>query len=241
MPRIPMFRSAVWIVVLSLVTIAPTAGAQVGRSADKAHADEQQSCRRAARLVKADAAVPKDDRDDDRGDEQDKRNGGDNDESNDGLQMSKAKLLSCGAYGGAVVGSIIRAHRSDRDAVRLDQLVGSYGNFRDTAVYSAFRDVAVDKAASEAARIRALLGLFKLRTGHYWLSRGYLHGTLDGATGKPVAPCESGLNVTDATPFWYEGTPLPVNYGDDIKARAKQIWNDPSEPFQVRSAASCAM
>jgi hypothetical protein len=208
-------------------------GSHVDQQADK---KAQKSCQRAARVVKAQAGVPKDDRDrddDDRGD-------GENNSRED-VQYASAGLLSCGAYGGSVAAATIRSLRTEANMARLTKLTGAFASFRDTAVYNALSQVARDKSASEPARIQAWLGLYVLRTGAYWTGVQELYSAPMDGIAKPMARCGQGVSYSDAHPFWHEGTPLAPTYQNDIRNLARQIWNDPTQPLSVRAAASCSV
>jgi hypothetical protein len=238
-----IIRREVTVAITLLVLVAPgIAQAQTSRQReqegrkDDARSDRA-SCRRAARIVLGDAHAPAPRAVRGENDERE----GDDDEGRSDVATASARLLSCGSMGGAVAGAVIRAMRSEREMSRLTRIVSPYRNFRDTAVFAAAIDVARDNSASESARIQALNTLYILRTGNYWVGYRRMLGSVDPTFGRPVAACTSGLEVSDAKPFWYAGASLPLGFGEQIRALADQLWRDESQPLQVRAAASCAL
>ena len=233
MRRHTAIGSTFWIAAVASLMFGQSLAAQSSQQAQK---KAQKSCQRAARIVKAQAGVPKDDRDDEDGD----KHGGE-DNSREDFQYAAAGLLSCGSYGGTVAGGIIRSMRTEPNMARLAALTSSFRNFRDTAVYNAFRQVARDNGASVPARIHAWRGLYILRTGAYWTGVEEMQNTpIEGIT-KPMGRCGQGVSYSHTHPYWHEGTPLPPTYQDDIRALALQTWNDPAQPIAVRAAASCSV
>ncbi len=155
-------------------------------------------------------------------------------------QLAVAELLSCGALGGSTAASTVLGARSLTDTATLVELVGPFGNFLDSAVVSAAMSVAADPSASVPARIYALRTMWVLRTGKFWIGYDRLLPTSASTSANPAAPCDDGLEVTDAKPYWTLGAPPPSGFGTALISLARQLVADPSQPLPVRSAATCA-
>lgn len=155
-------------------------------------------------------------------------------------QMAAATLQQCGALGGTAGASTVRATRTLTDTVALEELVGPFRYFRDTAVVNAVSEVARDPAASVEARVFALRAIWVLRTGKIWIAYGRMLPTAESTPANPVADCDFGLRVSDAEPFWADGAVPPAGFEDQLKALAEQLFQDASQPMAVRAAARCA-
>jgi hypothetical protein len=199
-----------------------SAGAQSDQTAD--------DCSRAATLVRAydEAAV---------------NAGGHADQGQGKMeqrQIAAARMLSCGALGGVTAASTIRATRSLTDTTALEELVGPFRYFRDTAVVNAVVGVATDPAASVEARVFAIRAMWVLRTGKIWIFYGQMLPTAESTPANPLAACDDGVLMSHDTPFWSDGVAPPAGFEAQLLALANQLMADTSQPMAVRAAATCA-
>ena len=155
-------------------------------------------------------------------------------------QLAAAQLPTCGAEGGTTAAATIRSARFLTDTTALNELVGPFDDFRDTAVVNASMSVAADLSASIEARVFALRTLWVVRTGKFWIVYDRMLPTSESTPAHPVAACDDGLEVTDAKPAWSQGVEPPPGFGAAIVTLANELAADPSQPMAVRAAATCA-
>ena len=153
--------------------------------------------------------------------------------------LAAQRLLGCGAFGGLTAAWSIRETRMLADTTTLRKLVAVFGNFRDTAVVNAAMSVASDPAASVPARVYALRTIWVLRKGNAGIAYEQLL-PWEEFRGEWSARCEIGVNVVDGHPFWTEGATLPPGFESDLRAFARRLAFDRSQPVEVRTAAKCA-
>lgn len=155
-------------------------------------------------------------------------------------QLAAAQLLACGAEGGTTAAATIRSARFLSDTAALNELVGPFAAFRDTAVVNASMSVAADRSASIEARVFALRTLWVVRTGKFWIVYDRMLPTSESTPAHPLAACDDGLEVTDAKPAWSRGVEPPPGFDAAIVTLANQLTADSTQPMAVRAAATCA-
>jgi hypothetical protein len=153
---------------------------------------------------------------------------------------ARVKILSCRGIGGVTAAATIRESRFLTDTAVLEQLVGTYRMYRDTAVVNAVVEVAADTTASIPARIFALRSIWILRTGNYWFGYDVMTRTDPSSPTEIKNTCGSGIRVTDATAFWYEGVLPTTGFEPGLKAVAERLMKDGSQLMVIRGAAFCA-
>ena len=156
-------------------------------------------------------------------------------------QLAVAQLLSCGALGGIEAAATIRSTRKFADPVLLDELVGPFRNFRDTAVVSAVMSVASDAFASVPARIFALRTMWVLQTGKFWVGYEELIPRRESPNEALITTCGRGLRVADGKPSWNVGVAPAADFESGLRTLATQLKADASQPVEVRAAASCVL
>lgn len=156
-------------------------------------------------------------------------------------QIDAARLLTCGAGGGIDAAATITQTRLLTDTSALDELVGPFRNFRDTAVVNAAMAVADDPTAAVPARVFALRTLWIIASGKYWMGYEELLPTDAATDAAPAARCGSGVALTDAAPYWVVGAEPAAGFEAQIRALAERLRTDASQPLPVRAAATCAL
>ena len=156
-------------------------------------------------------------------------------------QEARVRLVTCGPIAGEVAARAIRVTRNETDTDVLGAEVSGYANLRDSAVLGAALEVAQDASASVPARLHALRTLWVQDTGKYWVAYDWMARRESAMMEVVVGRCDSGVRITDAYPFWYEGAPLPNGSAQQIRDVAARLWKDTAQPEAIRSAASCVL
>lgn len=210
-------------VVLAAFTGGPSARAQGTDSTDAT------KCRQAAQLVRAyDQAIV--------------RSGGQASQGQgkaEERQIAAARLLRCGAFGGIEAAATIRVTRALTDPAMLNELVGGFGSFRDTAVVNAAMEVAADASASVPARVFALRTMWVVQTGKFWLQYEELIPRKIFSDAAPFPTCGHHLVVSEGKPIWDVGVAPPAGFESALRTLAERLKSDVSQPAEVRAAASC--
>jgi hypothetical protein len=143
----------------------------------------------------------------------------------------------CGGDGGAALAAGLRALRTSRDTTALGVITAPTLGYRDAALFQAELDVAGDPTASVPARVFAFRSLTSLLHPERHLTYASVAGPLD-ESGLPTAGCGVGSIVSD--PLQLDGTPLPTDFAQQIRALSDRVWRDTAAAVEVRSAAFCA-
>ncbi len=156
-------------------------------------------------------------------------------------QLAAARLLSCGPVGGVEAAFTIRLTRTLSDPTTLEELVGPFRSFRDTAVVNAAVEIATDASASVPARLFALRTMWVIQTGKFWMVYDELVPRQEAPDAQPTARCGQGLQVADATPSWRIGSAPPAGFEAELQAVARRLRADLAQPLEVRAAALCVL
>jgi hypothetical protein len=155
-------------------------------------------------------------------------------------QIAVTTLMGCGALGGTAASSTILATRMLTDTSVLEELVGPFRYFRDTAVVNAISTVASDASSSVEALVFALRAVWVLRTGKFWIQYHRMLPTSESTPADPIAACDDGLSVTEKEPYWITGIAPSAGFEEQLRVLASQLFEDASQPMAVRAAARCA-
>jgi hypothetical protein len=156
-------------------------------------------------------------------------------------QFDAARLLACGAAGGRAAAAAISDTRLLTETSALDERVGPFRNFRDTAVVNAAMRVVSDATAAVPARVFALRTLWIIDSGEYWMGYDQMLPTEDATDAVPMARCGAGVEFADTAPYWVLGAAPPAGFEAGIRALAESLRSDASQPLAVRAAATCAL
>ncbi|MHB2032088.1 MAG: hypothetical protein ACYCVE_01785 [Gemmatimonadaceae bacterium] len=150
-------------------------------------------------------------------------------------------LNACGAVGSSALASGLLSYANDTDPAVLDAFMGQVDNWRDSTLMAAATQLATNPAASVAARVFAVRHLLILV--HPYLRYGYA-GLVAGAdttvdadgTIVTTIGCAASLSSDAGDRV---GTPLPVDYADQIRSTLSGLIASSATPDSVRRAARC--
>ena len=205
-----MSRIATTLAVTGLI-LAPSLAAAQGNSE---YARQQARCRLAAQIVSTGHPAPHE-------------------------SWALPFIPTCGAVGADGLAAGFRALRTDTDTAALAALALRTLNFRDATLFEAELDIAGDRSASVPARVFAFRSLTSLLHPDRHITYADMVGllTLPDPPGYSTASCARGSKVMDYS--HPEGAPLPTDFVEQIRAVGVRVWQDRSEPTEVRSAAAC--
>lgn len=137
----------------------------------------------------------------------------------------------------AVRGAAVQ-HKGKADPQVVGAIWAPVAFVRDARVATLSLEMAADATASTASRVTALLYLYRFVSPETSATYGHLVGGFgESEVGMRV---RGGCEALARPPTWRDGPqPLPA----DIQTRARQLArglaSDPSQPEDVRTAASC--
>ncbi|HEU4640855.1 MAG TPA: hypothetical protein VFS44_00280 [Gemmatimonadaceae bacterium] len=145
-------------------------------------------------------------------------------------------ITNCGREGGAAIAAGMRALRTETDIAALSRQTIHAHILRDSSVFAVAMEIAADRGASIPARVFAFRSLLFLLKPDRQVSYRDLTGGFD-EIGAPRATCAVGSYIADQLQL--EGAPLPADYASRIHALGRRIFDDHTEPTDVRTAAGC--
>jgi hypothetical protein len=154
-----------------------------------------------------------------------------------GFQRAAKVMPTCGQQARTAIATSIRTLRQSSDSAELSELHEVADTWKDGAIFEAALTVAADRTASARARVHAFSYLLRLRSPYNGVSYQQLAAGLD-ANGLPREGCGNRRNSESG--FYAGGSPLPGDWATRRRAIARRVFEDKTEPTEVRSAAACA-
>lgn len=151
------------------------------------------------------------------------------------LRWALGYLAACGAGAqGSAVAQGVRRLRTEADTAVLRPYWRVAQYLRDRHLFEAAEEIATDRSASTQARVFAIAGLIGAVRDRSIADYDQLVGGF-----RPDGLVAGGCWWVVSGEFQRTETPLPDNYLERVTAVRERLRNDPSEPLDVRTAASC--
>ena len=152
--------------------------------------------------------------------------------------ISRIKSCNPPAYGRFLADALLQG-RSVTDPAALERLWRSTQWTQDGNVFRASLAIAADHRAAVAGRVYAFRAMARLQSPRFDMPfEAMIQRRTDPRTGGRAA-CRFS-RVFDGG-FTILGEPLPEGFKVEIEQLARRIFDDPSEPEDVRAAAWCTL
>lgn len=146
------------------------------------------------------------------------------------------QIGGCGAEEyGASIAAAVRRRRTASDTAVLGRLWNPMHFLQDGSLFGAAVEIAGDRAASVPSRVFALLALIHA-TG---VGTGATYRSVTGGFDEHGFVRGGCANRTVYDDVRITGSPLPADWRAQVVAIGERLRSDPSEPLDIRTAASC--
>jgi hypothetical protein len=153
------------------------------------------------------------------------------------LRWALGYLAGCGAgEQGAAVAQAVRRLRAETDTSVLRPYWSVTGYLLDRRLFEAAEEIAIDRSASTQARVFATSALISVVRPGFISDYSQLVGGF-----RPDGLVAGGCWSVASGKFQRTDTPLPVDYQERIAAVRQRLRGDPTEPLDVRTAATCLL